>query len=66
MTTPSFNRRAGPVAQAMNRAFELSKQGQTQGTFTCPKCGSQVRYSAQIAHKSSGACTAACGVRWAP
>lgn len=65
MTTPAFNRRAGPIAQAMNRAYQLfTKEGKTEGTFACPKCGSQVRFTARAAHIHSGQCAAACGVKW--
>lgn len=64
MTTTAFLRRAGPIAQAMNRAHQLSSEGKPTGTFACPKCGSQVRYTAIVAHKSSGACAAAGCIRW--
>lgn len=66
MTTPAFNRRAGPTAQAMNTAYKRSMAGEKEGTFPCPKCGSTVRFTALIPHESSGQCNAACGVKWNP
>jgi hypothetical protein len=64
VSTETFNRRAGAVAQAMNEAFRQSTAGATSGTFPCPKCGSQVRFTALIPHKSSGQCAAAGCIRW--
>lgn len=65
MTTSAFAARVSPNAQAMLRAFELASAGQKQGTFECPGCHSQVRYTATAPHKTEGHCTAGCGVRWA-
>jgi hypothetical protein len=65
MTTAQFSRLASATAQAQARAFELSTAGTKEGTFPCPKCGSQVRFTALIPHKSSGQCAAAGCIRWA-
>jgi hypothetical protein len=65
VTTPQFSRLASATAQAQAHAFELSTAGQTQGTFPCPRCGSTVRFTAPIPHKSSGQCSAGGCIRWA-
>ncbi len=64
MTSPNFNSQAGPIAQAMNKAYELSKAGTKSGTFACPKCGSAVKFTALVPHRSSGKCAAKGCIRW--
>lgn len=64
MTRKVFADKIGATAQAMNKAYQLSTAGQKEGTFPCPKCGSQVRFTALIPHKSSGKCAAADCIRW--
>lgn len=64
MTTEAFSSQLGALAKAQARAYELATAGQTQGTFPCPRCGSTVRFTALIAHKSSGQCSAAGCLRW--
>jgi hypothetical protein len=64
VTTEHFASQASALAQAQNRAYQLATDGQTQGTFPCPKCGSTVRFTALIPHKSSGRCSAAGCIRW--
>ena len=64
MVTENFNRHAGAIAQAMNKAFELSTAGTKEGTFACPKCGSPVKFTALIPYKSSGKCSARGCIRW--
>jgi hypothetical protein len=65
MTTDIFAANVSPIAQAMKKAFDLSTAGTKEGTFACPKCGSTVRFTALIPHKSSGQCAAAGCIRWA-
>ena len=64
MVTENFNRHAGALARAQNRAFELSTAGTTQGTFPCPRCGSTVNFTALIPYRSSGKCAARGCIRW--
>jgi hypothetical protein len=64
MTTDRFNASAGAIAQAQNIAYQLSTAGQKEGTFPCPKCGSQVRFTALVPHQSRGQCSAAGCIRW--
>jgi hypothetical protein len=64
VTTEAFASQLGALAQAQARAWELATAGQKEGTFPCPRCGSTVKFTALIAHKSSGRCTAAGCIRW--
>jgi ribosomal protein S27AE len=64
MTTEAFAAKVSPIAQAMKRAYELSTAGTKEGTFPCPKCGSQVRFTALVPHQSRGQCSAAGCIRW--
>lgn len=67
MTSPNFNSQAGPIAQAMNKAYLLAKAGTTEGSFACPKCGSTVKFTALVAgmpHRSSGKCSARGCIKW--
>lgn len=64
MTTPQFNRLAGPTALAMNTAYQRHKSGESTGTFKCPKCGSAIKFTFADTGRTTGRCAAAQCVRW--
>lgn len=65
MTTPAFNRRAGPTAQAMNIAYQKATAGEREGKFACTKCnGGTIKFTAQQPHQTVGRCSTTGCVRW--
>jgi hypothetical protein len=69
VTTPRFNRLAGPTAQAMTHAFNLAKAGTVHGRFACtaPGCRGEIEFSASRAqpHRHAGSCKSPGCIRWA-